>query len=53
MISQKHKNWVNNSRTKGIADINRIYQHRILQMDITMKLKNKTNDDDKKKKIII
>ena len=48
MISQKHKNWVNNARTKGIANINQLYQHRIIQMDITMKLKeNKTSDDKK------
>ena len=53
MVSQKHKNWVNNSKTKGIANVNQIYQHRILQMDMTMKLKQNNNDDGAKRKIII
>jgi len=39
MISRKHKNWVNNSKTKGIANINKIYQRRIIQMGIAMELK--------------
>jgi len=39
MVSNKHKNWVNNSKTLGIANINQNYQHKMLQIDITTKLK--------------
>ena len=44
MISQKRTNWASNTRTKGIANINQNYQHEMLQIDITMKLKQ-NNDE--------
>ena len=49
MISQKHKNWIKTQGQKGIAIIEQIYQHRILQMDITMRLRVNPNNDDGRK----
>ena len=50
MISNKHKNWVQNTRTKGIANNNQTHHHRLLQMDITPKLKNNPEDGNSKNK---
>jgi len=38
-ISNKHKNWVINTRIKGTANVNNLYRRNITQMDLTMKLK--------------
>ena len=43
LISDKHKNWVKNVKTKGIANINQNYQHQMIQTDMVIKLKNKNN----------
>ena len=48
MISGEHKNWVNNVRTKVIANTNQNFHHRILEMDLTMRLKKVTNEHGKK-----
>lgn len=49
MISNNHKNSVQNTRTKGISNTNQAYQHRLLRMDITLRLKNDPITDENKK----
>ena len=39
MTRNNHKNWVNSTRTIGIANINRNYRRKIIQVDLKMKLK--------------
>ena len=40
IISNRHKNWIQNTKTKGIANTNRTHRQRLFQVDITLKLKN-------------
>ena len=41
MINEGSKNWVRNVKTKGQANINQMYQHKILKMEINIKLNEK------------
>ena len=50
MVSDKHKNWVNSIKIKGIANINQNYQHRLIHMDIAIKLK-KAKEENRTKHI--
>ena len=39
IISEKKENWVRIAKAKGQADINQMYQRKIVRMEINIKLK--------------
>ena len=49
MINESCKNWIRNVKTKGQADISQIYQHKIITMEINIRLKIKTEEKGRKR----